>query len=79
MLDFASEATKKERRNLLASGYAGVIVSRLGSIPTEIDLLGLKFNSPDLSWVVILGLIGLTAYSLFKFLTSCFMSGPKRR
>jgi hypothetical protein len=52
-MDFLSESTKKERRNLLATGFAGIIVAQLKIYPTDIELAGLKFHSPELPLIAV--------------------------
>ena len=52
-MDFLSESTKKERRNLLATGFAGIIVAQLKTYPTDIELAGLKFHSPELPFIAV--------------------------
>lgn len=69
-MDFPSETTKKERRNLLAAGYAGIIVAKLKIFPTEVEALGMKFGSVDLPFVVVAGLGLATVYFLIKFTSS---------
>lgn len=69
-MDFLSDTTKKERRNLLAAGFAGIIVAQLKIYPTEIDLVGLKFNSPELPLIVVGALTLAITYSWVKFLSS---------
>ena len=70
LLDGLSETTKKERRSLLATGFAGIIVTQLRIYPTEIDVLGLKFQSPDLPLIAVGGLLATIAYFLVKFYLS---------
>jgi|CXWL01.1.fsa_nt_gi hypothetical protein len=69
-MDYLSESTKKEKRNLLAAGFAGIIIARLQIYPTEIDLVGLKFQSPDLPLVAVGGLCAATVYFWLKFFSS---------
>ncbi len=69
-MDFLSETTKKERRNLLAAGFAGIIVARIKIYPTEIDLVGLRFTSPELPWIAVGALTLAITYSLAKFVSS---------
>ena len=69
-MDFLSDTTKKERRNLLAAGFAGIMVALLKVYPTEIDLVGLKLQSPDLPIVVVGGLWAAITYFLIKFYSS---------
>ena len=69
-MDFLSDTAKKEKRNLLAAGFVGILVARLKIFPTEIDVLGLKFQSPDLPLIVIQGLCVAIGYFLVKFLIS---------
>lgn len=69
-MDYLSDNTKKERRNLLASGFAGIIVAQLKIYPTEIDVVGLKFQSPDLPLIAVGGLCAAITYFLVKFYSS---------
>ena len=69
-MDFLSETAKKEKRNLLASGFAGLIVARLKIYPTDIELAGLKFHSPELPFIAIVGLCVAITYFLIKFWSS---------
>ena len=66
-MDFLSESTRKEKRNLLASGFVGLIVSTLKILPEEFETLGIKFSSTELPVVFIIGLIATTAYFWLKF------------
>lgn len=68
-MDFLSEATKKEKRNLLAAGFAGIILGQLKIIPSEMDVVGLKFHSPDLPLIAVGSLCVAIIYFLIKF---CF-------
>lgn len=69
-MDFLSDTTKKERRNLLAAGFAGLIVAQLKIYPTDIELAGLKFHSPELPLIAIGGLCAAITYFLIKFCSS---------
>lgn len=69
-MDYLSDSTKKERRNLLAAGFAGIVVAQLKIYPTEIDVLGLKFQSSDLPFVAVASLCAVIAYFLVKFYLS---------
>lgn len=69
-MDFLSESTKKERRNLLATGFAGIIVAQLKIYPTDVELVGLKFHSPELPLIAVGGLCAAIIYFLVKFYTS---------
>lgn len=71
-IDFPSEGTKKERRSLLASGFAGIIIGFLRIKPTEIEVLGMKFSNPDLPLVAIGALAATIVYLCVKFVTSYF-------
>lgn len=66
-MDFPSETTRKERRNLLAAGSAGIIVTLLNTYPTEIDIFGLKFHGSNLPWVTVGALCAAITYFLIKF------------
>lgn len=61
-MDFLSENTKKERRNLLAAGFAGIIVGQLKLYPTDIELVGVKFHSPELPLIAVGGLCAAITY-----------------
>lgn len=69
-MDIFAETTRKERRSLLGAGFAGIVVSFLKKLPTEIDLAGFKFNSPELPLVAVGGLALAITYFWIKFLSS---------
>lgn len=69
-MEYLSDTTKKERRNLLAAGFIGIIVAQLKIYPTEIDVVGLKFQSPDLPFIVVGGLCAAITYFMVKFWSS---------
>lgn len=69
-MDIISDGAKKERRNLLGAGFVGIIVAQLKIYPTEIDLVGLKFQSPELPFIAIGSLCAAIAYFLTKFYSS---------
>jgi hypothetical protein len=69
-MDLISDGAKKERRNLLGAGFVGIIVAQLKIYPTEIDLVGLKFQSPELPFIAIGGLCAAITYFLIKFCSS---------
>jgi hypothetical protein len=69
-MDFLSESAKKERRSLLATGFAGIIVARLKIYPTEIDLIGLRFKSDDLPFIAVGALCATICYFAIKFSAS---------
>lgn len=69
-MDFLTDATKKERRSLLATGSVGIVVGWLKIFPTEIDLLGIKFQSPALPLTAIVVLCAVIGYFLVKFFLS---------
>jgi hypothetical protein len=69
-MDFPSEATKKEKRSLLATGFAGIVISIVKVFPPEIDVLGMKLISPNLPFVAVGALCVINAYLLIKFFTS---------
>jgi len=70
-MDFLSDTTKKDRRNLLAAGFAGIIVAQLRVYPTEMDVVGLKFQSQDLPLIAVGGgLCAAIIYFLIKFYSS---------
>lgn len=54
----------------MAAGFIGIVVAKLKIYPTEIDIWGLKFHSPDLPFVVIGSLCAVIGYFLIKFLFS---------
>ena len=70
-MHYPSDTTKKERRNLLATGFIGIIVAQIRVYPNEIELIGLKFQSPDLPFIAIGALCAATIYFLIKFGSSC--------
>jgi hypothetical protein len=44
--DPLSEATRRERRNLLASSATAILIAHTGLIPTRISALGIELSSP---------------------------------
>ncbi|MCX5724030.1 MAG: hypothetical protein NTX84_05855 [Nitrospirae bacterium] len=69
-MDFLSDTTKKEKRNLLAAGFTGTIVAQLKINRTEIDFVGFKLHSEELPVVVVASLCAAIAYLLIKFCSS---------
>jgi hypothetical protein len=61
--------TQKERRNLLASSAFGLVVVKVGLVPTKIAALGLEFSSVDrrtLLWCIwAIVLYFLTAFLIY--------------
>lgn len=70
-MNHLSDIARKERRSLLAAGFAGFIISLLKNFPTEFELAGIKFQTPDLPFIAVGGLIVALFYLLVKFLFSC--------
>lgn len=66
-----SDNTRKERRTLLALGFVGIIVAQFKIYPTQIDVLGLKFDSPDLPFIAVSSLCLAIAYFTARFSFSC--------
>ena len=71
-MDFLSESTKKERRNLLSTGFAGIIVAQLEIESTDTAWVGvgLKLHSPELPLIAVGGLLATITYFLIKFWSS---------
>ncbi|HXX75154.1 MAG TPA: hypothetical protein VEI50_08490, partial [Nitrospiraceae bacterium] len=69
-MEYLSDATKRERRSLLATAFAGVIIALLKNFPTEFEVVGMKFQSPDLPFIAVGGLCVVIFYLLIKFSSS---------
>ncbi len=54
----------------MAAGFIGIVVPQLKIYPTEIDIWGLKFHSPDLPFIVAGSLCAVIGYFLIKFFSS---------
>ena len=61
--DPLSEVTRKERRNLLAVSVIGIVIDKIGLVPTKITALGIEFSQSDKS-----GLLAVLAVIIFYFL-----------
>ena len=69
--DPLSEVTRKERRTLLASSMIGIIIVKIGLVPTKITALGIEFAETNQEALLsILGLIVLYFVSAFLIYSS---------
>ena len=66
-IDLLSEATKKERRNLLAASAISIIIVKTGLVPTKIAAFGIEFSSTE-RVTLLRCLAGVVCYFLFAFL-----------
>jgi hypothetical protein len=66
LADPLSKTSRLERRNLLISAAAGILVASAGLLPTRFTTFGLEFQQPE-QRVLIAGFIVLILYFLFGF------------
>ena len=68
LTDPLSETTRKERRNLLIASTIGILVAKMGLIPSQISALGIEFSAPNQQ--VFIQLVGfIIIYFLIAFVT----------
>ena len=65
------ESTRKERRSLLIVSFIGLLVSRVGLLPSKIEAFGAEFPSVDQRWLlftcaalIVYFLLGFTIYAI---------------
>ncbi len=64
--DPLSDGARKERRNLVIASVLGLLVSRVGLVPTRVAILGIEFSSPSQrAFVFVVGAV--IAYFLVAF------------
>ena len=75
LVDPLSDIARRERRNLMVSSAAAILVTRAGLIPTQISALGIGLSAPDqaaflifLSAVVLYLLVAFVVYGFSDFL-----------
>lgn len=66
LTDPLSDASKRERRNLLASSFIGILVALTGLVPTKISSLGIEFTNINQRYFL-LAITALIIYFIIGF------------
>ena len=67
LADPLSDATRKERRNLLIVSMAGILVVKMNLVPSRLSTLGIEFASPAQSSFIVLVAV-VVFYFIIAFL-----------
>lgn len=67
LVDPLGETSRKERRNLLAASVVGLLISKVGLIPTKISALGIELSgSSQIAFTILAA--GIILYFVLAFL-----------